>query len=72
MPRKSPATQPVNVERLLPELRRRFGAGHIRPAVGVCEYADIHGDAAIRVCTTHDPGFGLHRDEYCQHDERRR
>jgi hypothetical protein len=33
-----------------------------------CDYQQVDGDPAIRVCVTHDPEFGLYGDEWCAQD----
>lgn len=33
-----------------------------------CQYEQVDGDPAIRVCVTHDPELGLYGDEWCPED----
>lgn len=33
--------------------------------MSTCEYQDVPGDPAIRVCVVHNPDFGLYGDEFC-------
>jgi hypothetical protein len=34
-----------------------------------CVYEQVEGDAAIRVCLTHDRDFGLYADEWCAQEK---